>query len=66
MSKHFKAFKSVFSGSRYAGCLMYSPRGWQAYNVAGKPVGEFEDDRAAVAHLRSKASVQRPSAQQST
>jgi hypothetical protein len=53
--KHFKPFRSVFDGDRYCGALIYSARGWQAHNAAGKVVGEFEDDQAAVRRLRSLA-----------
>jgi hypothetical protein len=59
--KHNKPFRSVFDGDRYCGALIYSPRGWQVHNAIGKVVCEFDDDQAAVAHLRSRASVTRPS-----
>ena len=56
--KHNKPFRSVFDGDRYCGALIYSPRGWQAHNTAGKLCGEFEDVEAAVRRLRAVAARQ--------
>jgi hypothetical protein len=56
--KQNKPFRSVFDGDRYVGALIYTAKGWDAHDHAGKRVGCFEDDAKAVARLRILASRQ--------
>ena len=53
--KHFRPFRSVFESTRYCGSLIYSPRGWQAHDAAGKRIGEYADEDQAVKRLRGLA-----------
>jgi hypothetical protein len=48
--------RPVMIGTRYAGCLIYTAKGWTAHDAHDRPVGSyFAQPDAAVSKLRSLA-----------
>jgi hypothetical protein len=56
--KHFRPIRSVYHGDRYLGCALYSARGWQVHDAAGKRIGEYADEDQAAKRLRGLAARQ--------